>query len=205
MKSQILPLKIYDDHKLWSKLKAGDEKSFSLLFEKYYKDLISYGNSLSPYEEKVQDCVQDVFADVWVYRKSLQEDVIVKAYLLSSVRKRIARLFERDHIFRKTTSTDAIEFLFDFSIDHELIHDEVTAEHVLHLNTLLNDLPPRQKEALYLRYHQGLSVEQIAELLNVNYQSANNLLYRGLLKLRKEWKGNLPTIIAVSAGLLQFY
>lgn len=199
MKTQILTLKTYDDRKLWSKLKAGDEKSFSLLFEKYYGDLINYGNSFSPFTEKVQDCIQDVFADIWLYRESLQEPKVVKAYLLSSVRKRIARLYERDHIFKKITTTDSIEFLFDFSVEHELIDDEATAEIVLYLNKLLNDLPSRQKEALFLRYNQGLSVEQIAEMLDVNYQSANNLLHRGLLKLRQEWKGSFSILVLLSS------
>ena len=193
-------MKTYDDHKLWSKLKSGDEKSFSLLFEKYYGDLINYGNSFSPFAEKVQDCVQDVFADVWLYRESLQEPNVVKAYLLSSVRKRIARLYERDHIFRKIANTDSIEFLFDFSVEHELIADETTAERVLHLNKLLNDLPPRQKEALFLRYNQGLTVEQVAEMLEVNYQSASNLLHRGLLTLRKEWKGSFSIVALLSSS-----
>ncbi|MEP7093987.1 MAG: sigma-70 family RNA polymerase sigma factor, partial [Flavobacterium sp.] len=180
---------------------AGDEKSFSLLFEKYYGDLINYGNSFSPFAEKVQDCVQDVFADVWLYRESLQEPTVVKAYLLSSVRKRIARLYERDHIFKKITTTDSIEFLFDFSVEHELIDDEATAERVLYLNKLLNDLPGRQKEALFLRYNQGLTVEQIAEMLDVNYQSASNLLHRGLLTLRKEWKGSFSIIALLSSSV----
>lgn len=201
MKTQILTLKTYDDHKLWSKLKAGDERSFSLLFEKYYGDLIHYGNSFSPFAEKVQDCVQDVFADIWLYRESLQEPNVVKAYLLSSVRKRIARLYKRDHIFKKIATTDSIEFLFDFSVEHELIDDEATAESVLYLNKLLNELPSRQKEALFLRYNQGLSVEQISEMLDVNYQSANNLLHRGLLKLRKEWKGSFPILVLLSSGV----
>lgn len=201
MKTQILPIKTYDDHKLWNKLKAGDEKSFSLLFEKYYRDLINYGNSFSPFVEKVQDCVQDVFADIWLYRESLQEPNVVKAYLLSSVRKRIARLYERDHIFKKITTTDSIEFLFDFSVEYELIDDEATAERVLYLNKLLNDLPSRQKEALFLRYNQGLSIEQIAEMLDVNYQSASNLLHRGLLTLRKEWKGTFSILLLLSSGV----
>ena len=199
MKTQTL--KTYDDQKLWSNLKAGDEKSFSLLFEKYYGDLINYGNSFSPFPERVQDCVQDVFADVWLYRESLQEPDVVKAYLLSSVRKRIARLYERDHIFKKTTTTDSIEFLLDFSVEHELINDETTAERVLYLNKLLNDLPKRQKEALFLRYNQGLSVEEIAEMLDVNYQSASNLLHRGLLTLRKEWKGSFSIIALLSSSV----
>ena len=202
MKSQILPLKIYDDHKLWDKLRSGDEKSFSLLFEKYYGDLISYGNSFSPFAEKVQDCVQDVFADIWLYRETLQSPDVIKAYLLSSVRKRIARLYERDHIFKKITTTDSIEFLFDFSVEHELINDEATAERVLHLNNLINNLPARQKEALFLRYNQGLSVDQIAAMLEVNYQSASNLLHRGLLTLRKEWKGSFSVIAMLSSSFL---
>lgn len=202
MKAQILKTRNYDDHKLWDKLKAGDEKSFSLLFEKYYGDLINYGNSFSPFAEKVQDCVQDVFADIWLYRESLQKPNVVKAYLLSSVRKRIARLYERDHIFKKITTTDSIEFLFDFSVEYELIDDETTAERVLYLNKLLNDLPSRQKEALFLRYNEGLSVEQIAEILNVNYQSASNLLHRGLLTLRKEWKSVFSVLLLLFSETL---
>ena len=199
LKSQIQNIKNTEDSTLWSSLKAGDEKSFSILFEKYYSDLIRYGNSFSPFKEKVQDCVQDVFTDVWIYRQSLSNSVVVKAYLLSSVRKRIARLQERDYIFMKTSTTDSIEFLFDFSIEHQLISDEESALKVAHLNSFLNNLPARQKEALYLRYHQGLTVEQIAELLQINYQSANNLLHRALLQLRREWKGNLSLLLLLSA------
>jgi len=196
MKNAILKFNSVDDTILWNNLREGDEKSFSMLFERYYNDLVRYGNSLSPYEEKVQDCIQDVFTDIWVYRNTLQSSVVVKAYLLSSVRKRIARLHERDHIFRKTTSTDSIAFLLEFSVDYELIDDDYdTKEKVIHLNNLLNDLPARQKEALYLRYHQGLTVEQIAEMLDVNYQSASNLLHRGLLSLRKEWKGSFTIFL----------
>ncbi|MEZ7499755.1 sigma-70 family RNA polymerase sigma factor [Flavobacterium sp. Arc3] len=191
-----------DDSALWSQLKAGDEKAFSVLFEKYYEHLLRYGNSFSNHSEKVQDCIQDVFADIWLYKHSLSDTDNVKAYLLSSVRKRIARLQERDHIFSKTTSTDTIQFLFDFSIEHQLIIDESTADKVRQLNTLINLLPSRQKEALYLRYHQGLSVEQIADMLDVNYQSANNLLHRALLNLRKEWNTNIPLLILLSYSIL---
>jgi RNA polymerase sigma factor (sigma-70 family) len=192
---------ITDDSVLWSRLKVGDEKAFSVLFEKYYGSLVRYGNSFSKHSEKVQDSVQDVFADVWLYKHSLSDNANVKAYLLSSVRKRIARLQERDHIFSKITSTDTIEFLFDFSIEHQLIIDESTADKVNQLNKLINLLPSRQKEALYLRYHQGLSVEQISEMLAINYQSANNLLHRALLNIRKEWNTNIPLILLLSYSL----
>lgn len=191
MNSQKIVIDNLDDSALWKALKLGDEKAFSSLFKKYYNHLVRYGNSFSPYPEKVQDCVQDVFTDIWVYKSSLNNNVVVKAYLLSSVRKRIARLHERDHIFRKTTTVDLIPFSLDFTIEDILIADETIFFKVSKLNQLLNNLPARQKEALYLRYHQGLDVEQIAELLDVNYQSANNLIHRALLNIRKNWKENM--------------
>jgi RNA polymerase sigma factor (sigma-70 family) len=61
------------------------------------------------------------------------------------------------------------------------------AAKVEQLNVLINKLPSRQKEALYLRYHQGLSVEQVSEVLNMNYQSTKNLLHRAILQLRKDF------------------
>lgn len=199
MNSQKLLIEKLNDSILWNALKSGDEKAFSSLFKKYYSHLVRYGNSFLPFPEKVQDCVQDVFTDIWVYRNSLNDNVVVKAYLLSSVRKRIARLQERDHIFRKTTTVDLIPFSFDFTIEEKLIADETMTIKVSQLNQLINHLPARQKEALYLRYHQGLTVEQIAELLNVNYQSANNLIHRALLNIRKNWKVNMSLLFLLLA------
>lgn len=183
------------DALLWCRLIADDEEAFAVLFEKYLSPLVNYGKTLLPSHEKVKDCVQDVFVDIWLYRHSLNEEVIVKAYLFSSVRKRIARLYERDRIFRQTTSLEDIEFSLKFSIDHELIANEIMEAEVVQLNRLLNSLPPRQKETLYLRYHQGLSLEQIAEILDINHQSVKNLLHRAILHLRKEWKGTISLLL----------
>ena len=182
------------DEILWQRLKKGDELAFSALFERYYRSLINYGNSLSTYPERVQDCVQDVFVNVWLYRNNLSDNVVAKAYLLSSVRKRIARLHERDTIFRQTAPLEAVQFSLDFSIEDQLIADEETSAQVSQLNRLINALPPRQKEALYLRYHQGLTIEQIGEMLDINHQSVSNLLHRCIQHLRKEWKGDLTLL-----------
>lgn len=202
MKIQFKPNYILDDFTLWNNLKDGDEKAFSTLFEKYYSDLVRYGNSLCSYDDRVQDCVQDVFTDVWVYRESLSTSVIVKAYLISCVRKRIARLYQRDPFFKKNTTLETTEFLFDFSIEQQLINDEITTEKVAQLNILINNLPSRQKEALYLRYHQQLTVEQIAAIMNVNHQSVSNILFRGITNLRKDWKENISVILVLSSPFI---
>ena len=175
------------DSSLWNKLRLGDEDAFSSLFERYYSTLVNYGKTLMTGEDRVKDCVQDVFVDIWTYRYKLNEAIVVKAYLLSSIRKRIARLHNREHIFSNIKNIDSLEFLFDFSIEDRLIAEETTTKKVEQLNKSINQLSDRQKEAIYLRYHQGLSVEQVAEVLNLNYQSTKNLLHRAILQLRKDF------------------
>lgn len=175
------------DSTLWNQLRSGDEEAFSLLFERYYSPLVNYGKTLMSESDIVKDCVQDVFVNIWSYRYKLNDAIAIRAYLLSCVRKRIARYHEREHIFSKVKDVDSLDFLFDFSIEEQLIADETTAIKVQQLNRLINHLPTRQKEALYLRYHQGLSVEQVAEVLNMNYQSTKNLLHRAILQLRKDF------------------
>jgi RNA polymerase sigma factor (sigma-70 family) len=175
------------DSILWNKLRLGDEEAFSSLFERYYSTLVNYGKTLMTGEDRVKDCVQDVFVDIWSYRYKLNEAIVVKAYLLSSVRKRIARLHHREHIFSNIKNIDSLDFLFDFSIEDRLIADETTAKKVEQLNKSINQLSNRQKEAIYLRYHQGLTVDQVAEVLNLNYQSTKNLLHRAILQLRKDF------------------
>jgi RNA polymerase sigma factor (sigma-70 family) len=188
-----------DDCLLWSQLKAGDEEAFSLLFEKYYGLLVNYGKTLNTESEIVKDCIQDVFVDIWNYRHTLNEARVVKAYLLSSVRKRIVRLHERNHIFSNAISIDSIDFLYEYSIEDRLIADETMAKSVKKINQLINSLPARQSEALYLRYHQGLTVDQVSEVLNINYQSTKNLLHRAILQLRKEFP--LTVLITILGAL----
>ena len=49
----------------------------------------------------------------------------------------------------------------------------------------MGELSDRQREAIYLRYVSGLSYEELSEVLQLNYQSARNLIHRGIEKLRK--------------------
>jgi RNA polymerase sigma factor (sigma-70 family) len=190
-----MPSVINNDAALWSELMNGSEKAFSTLFKKYYPGLVNYGKSITMHHNLVSDCIQDVFADLWIYRKNLSTPVSIKAYLLSGLRKRIARKLERDPIFRQCSNIEHIEFSAPFTILDELIYDEETRMQVTYLNTLVNQLSPRQKEALYLRYYQQLSVEQIAEMMQMNYQSVSNLLHRAIKQLRNVWKGNLPQLM----------
>ena len=50
----------------------------------------------------------------------------------------------------------------------------------------LNKLSDRQREIIYMKYYQHMEYEDIGRVMDLNYQSARNLLTRALTALRKE-------------------
>jgi RNA polymerase sigma factor (sigma-70 family) len=188
---------VKSDAKIWEELKQDDENAFSLLFKRYYPVMMNYGRSITTHHYLVGDCIQEVFSDLWICRNNLVIPDSVKAYLLSALRKRISRKIERDKIFSNSSGIENIEFTANFTILDQKILDEEIAQQAKYLNSLINQLPPRQKEALYLRYTQQLSVEEVAETLQINYQSAANLLHRTLTQLRNLWKIEAPYFYSI--------
>jgi RNA polymerase sigma factor (sigma-70 family) len=51
---------------------------------------------------------------------------------------------------------------------------------------LLNKLPNRQKEAIYLKYYSGLKATEISEIMGINYQSVVNTLHKAIKSLKQE-------------------
>jgi RNA polymerase sigma-70 factor (ECF subfamily) len=74
------------------------------------------------------------------------------------------------------------------SVETSIIGDEVSASQVDSLRQAIKALTVRQQEAIQLRYYQGFSNEQIANLMDLNYQSVNNLLHRALSRLKEIFK-----------------
>ena len=53
------------------------------------------------------------------------------------------------------------------------------------VSRLLNELPDRQKEVLFLKYYSNLKVTEISEVMNINYQSVLNMMHKAIKKMRQ--------------------
>jgi RNA polymerase sigma factor (sigma-70 family) len=67
----------------------------------------------------------------------------------------------------------------DFIINEQV--EKETREKVI---ALLNELTPRQRHAIYLRYFEDLDFETIAQVMDMQVQSVRNTISRGLCVLR---------------------
>jgi len=104
----------YNDYLLWLNIKKGNKLCFCLFFRKYFPLLVVYGKSLHPLEKKVENCVQDVFVDIWVYRNYLNYNVNVKMFLFLIVHKKIKNMQNRNDFYQKPTFPDFVDCLIDF-------------------------------------------------------------------------------------------
>lgn len=173
---------------LWQSFKEGDRQAFDALLRQHYAMLLNYGLRLIADKTLVEDCLQDFFIDLWHKRENLGDAKVVHAYLLSSFRRRLFREKEKTNRFRIVTETpDDYDFNVEFDIESELINKEQQQESFAKLQQHLSTLTKRQREAIYLRFYQGLEYPDIAQIMAINHHSAVNLVYDAIKLIRKNW------------------
>ena len=80
-----------------------------------------------------------------------------------------------------------IQFSLESTVEEDFINNEQYANQQKMINEILALLTPRQKEIIYYRFIQELSMDEICILMNLNYQSAQNLIQRSLKKVRQNY------------------
>ncbi len=192
------PLDTSPDELLWLRLQQGEPRALDELVRRHARPLLKYGCRFWSDEEEVKDCLQDLFAELWLRRERLEPVRSVRAYLLTALHNRLLNVHRAD--LRRTPwseETETLPFLSYFSVEDQWIEDETEREQLRRLNEYINALPPRQREAIYLKYYQNLTNEEIAEVLQINYQSVSNLLHRALCLLRSELADGLLPLLTL--------
>ncbi len=175
-----------DLQELWASLKTDDAGSLKLLMEHTYALMFGYGSKFSGHKEFIQDCIQDVFIAVWQHRKTLVVPDSPKGYLLASLRRKMINNSDKN-LWVPIDSLYNFDLGQELSLDHIVFgHEEVSIQARL-INNLLSRLSERQREAIYLRFYQNLSRNEIAEVMNISEQSVSNIIQKALHSLRKLW------------------
>ncbi|MEO6685147.1 MAG: sigma-70 family RNA polymerase sigma factor [Dyadobacter sp.] len=176
------------DFVLWQDFKQGNGIAFEQIVDRFYPELLNYGVRLIRDKDFAQDCLQDFFVDLWARKERLDNVESVKAYLFLSYRRRLFREKERSVWYKFAVQLDdQLDFEGQFNIETYLIEHESRNENLLKLQKSLSKLSKRQREAIYLRFNQALDYEQIAKIMEINHQSAVNLVYEAIRLLRKNW------------------
>ncbi|MBX2842956.1 MAG: sigma-70 family RNA polymerase sigma factor [Flammeovirgaceae bacterium] len=173
---------------LWKEFKEGDKTAFSKIFNQNIKILYKYGSKFTPNGEIVEDCIQDLFLDLWRNRKTIGETDSIKNYLLGALRRRIIRKTQKSRQLNTDVELENYDFQLEINTEDHLIKAELKEEGKEKLKGAMENLSKRQKEAIYMKYFHEMNYDEISQALNINYQSARNLIYGGLKTLKDNIK-----------------
>ena len=171
------------DQIIWENFLCGDDEAYTYIYREYSQALYAYGMHFTSDKGLVEDCIQDVFIKIFQNRRHLQFTDNIKLYLFIALKNKLFNIFRKDIKYSQIDSLEPV-FAAEYTIEDEIIENE--REQFLNekMIRMLEVLSPRQKEIIYYRFVEGLSYEEICQIMDMNYQSTQNLIQRSLKKLR---------------------
>lgn len=170
---------------LWQGLCSGDRNALAKLFTSTFESLYRYGYRIIPNSEKVRDAIQEVYYQLWKYRKNLSKPGSVRAYLFISLRRELLNrkkaALRREEIDKKYFDEE-FDPLLNYTKWDEILN--LQEKESKELKKAIKKLTPRQREVIYLKYFEGLSTDEISKILEIRAQSIYNFLSEAVKMLR---------------------
>lgn len=172
---------------LWNKFREGDRTAYETIYKAYIEFLFEYGMKISANEEIVEDCIHDIFIDLWGRRKSLTINRSLKFYLLKALRRRIIYSL-RSSEKKKCSPMAAMDIRFGNELSHEekMVNDQLNSKRNKAVKNALEHLTKRQKEAVYMKYYCDLEYSEIAAVMSISAESAYNLISKSITRLKNK-------------------
>ena len=166
------------------RLKASDRSAYAEVFDEMYEPLFRYVRSITQSPEAAQDVTQDAFIRLWEVRDSLSLDQSLEAYLYRIARNRAynyernqrTRSEKEEDVREKTPAQPAPPTRPDAQASAQRLEDR--------LWRWIGELTERQREALVLSRFDGLSHDEVAEVMDISPRTVNNHIVRALKHLR---------------------
>lgn len=171
------------DKALWERMIEGDRDALAFIYQSSFDSLYRFGTKITPDESLVQDCIHDIFVTLWLSRERLAVTDNIKYYLLASLKRKLSAELQR--LTGKLPEHTENERLQAHSPEEVLIGAEASQELRHKLTRVMDQLPPRQQEILYLRFYEGLDPRQAAEIMALSLNSSYVLLSKALNYLKK--------------------
>ncbi|MEQ6121279.1 sigma-70 family RNA polymerase sigma factor [Reichenbachiella sp. MALMAid0571] len=178
-------LKNLSDQHLWLEFLNGSDSAFAQIYARFFSLLFNYGIKIDPNRQLINDCIQDLFIDIWNSRTKLGEVEWLKTYLIKSLRRRILKESNKESFLYSGSVNVDYNFQVVLSHDMQLIREEDIVFQNDRLKEALNKLTYRQREAIFLKFYERLSYEQIADVMSITVKATYKVMARAIDVLKK--------------------
>lgn len=172
------------DQDLIKKIANGNEKSFTVLLEKY-EDLV-FGISVKMIKDRIkaEDITQETWMKVIKYSKSYSPNGSVKSWILQINRNLIIDYFRTQKKWIDSDDIESIEISDESLSALNLIESEEKTENFLQA---FNSLEEREKVILTMVIIEEFSYSEISHKLSLSLGAIKTIVFRA----KKNLKSNL--------------
>jgi len=182
--------------KVLSELADNNQSALGELFNYYYPRLYNFSKAFLKLDDGIDDILQEVFLKIWKNRQNIKTSytfnsyifTITKNLLLNELRSRINNQKIRDQIYQASVAKEYLSF-------EKTEYNELKEK----IESLVNELPSRQRDIFKLSRFDGLSHKEIADKLNITTKTVEYHISQAIIFLRDK----LETFGLIS--LLYFY
>ena len=169
---------------LLRRAQAGDPEAFGQVVEKHWKRAFWTAYDVLYDHDRAQDVAQEAFVKV---HRALQTYDLGRDFAswLHRIVLNLAIDFKRRRDRDRSISTDKVEEMVDAR--RALVEDEAKASTIEQVTHVLAALPDKYRIPLKMKDIDGLSVEEVARILDVSYSTVRWRLHKARTLFRERW------------------
>ncbi len=177
-----------EDVRLMLAFRDGDTAAFDALFGRWASRVMRYLDRMLRDAASAEELAQEVFVRVFRARESYRPEARFSTWLYRIATNVALNELRRPHRRRPHDSTDEEQ-----GVATRLAGNEPSAERMTHVrraggavDRALQELPERQRSALWLSAVEGLSYAEVAEALGTTEKSVKALVHRARVALARQ-------------------
>lgn len=198
---------ILSDGHLLEGIKNNDQKSFELLFRRYFPRLKSFTYGFVKDDDIAKDIVQEVFIKIWEKKADIS-DISIESFLYKIVRNQCLNYLRHVKVVenRKVNLKEATQLEELYRID--IVRDEpyllVEKELENEIVEVMNELPTKCREVFRLSRIDGLMNAEVAKKMGVSVKSVEKHMTKALKHFRIHFNDKLPVQLIILV-LMNYY
>lgn len=170
----------------WRRIQQDDKTGLADLYAMFASEMMAFGLSIVPDRNLVKDCIQELFIEVWRYRRNGAAVKNVKVYVFKALSNKIKKEWAKE---KKRNAKDqelgANVLYFTNELESGIIHIHQEENHNQRLSEAMSKLSPRQMEVIRYLFFENLPNDQIAKLMGINVESVYTLSWKAICNLRR--------------------
>lgn len=192
-------LSTFSDHELIAAMKSGEQAVLKEIIDRYWQQLLGVAINRLHVLEDAEECVQDVFYNLWKKRETIELKYSLATYLSVAVKYQVFNLLDKK--FRRITTTNLSDETFveapgyadDYLLEKELF---------IQLENTIRQLPEKCRIVYRLSREEGKTNKQIAVTLAISEKTVEAHLTKALKDIRTNLTlATLPIFILLMGKL----